>query len=136
MPEHYVMDYYSPDIKACRLGMDSPKVWVTMDPIYITPVGNNLPVYFTLTLPSGVKSNAGSIPVLARGLVQTQYPSQLLPFVVHDYLVGEYTGKPQVSWHTATTILDNLLYQMGERGWRRAMIVSAVKLYGFLRRKP
>lgn len=127
-------DIRSDDIADCRVKMHSRSLWESCDPVHVSMLSGKAGL--TLTVQPGTITNFASIPVFARGLVQTAYPSQCLPALVHDSLVREFsTGMKIVTWAEAADILNALLRQMGEKGWRRHLIVAAVRVWGWIKQK-
>lgn len=112
--------------------------WVTTQPINLTLIDESNNEFF-IKIPTGIVSNFASIPTFFRGLVQTTKPSQALPAIVHDALVGEYgvAYKKQynLSWEQCTQIFELLLESMNERGWRRRMLVLAVRFFGIITKR-
>lgn len=128
--------------------------WEIADTIELYAHCNEGRQYY-LRLDPPTRTNFGTIPVLLRFLVQSTKPSQSIPCTLHDGCVAEHqtmseilyqkftpdgflvtqTPLSRLPWDVATQLFNLLLKHMGEKDWRRRLLVAGVRLYGALRRR-
>lgn len=91
----------------------------------------------------GFITNFASIPWAARWVVSPIDPTICKAALVHDYLVGESTGRKgkvitgkgssyDPNWHQAAEILRGIMAAEGASWWKRTLVYRAVRLYGVL----
>lgn len=104
-----------------------------------------------ITIKRGGYTDFASIPPLLRGLFLSNRPSQCIPALVHDVMVGQYAGQVEYQWTTknlhdpttrgeadwdfATDVFEALLTYYNEKSWRSHFLVKGVKLWGKLKGK-
>lgn len=98
----------------------------------------------------GMRTDFASIPSIARALISPIDPDIAEAAIVHDYLVGQYTGvrgvviktlstgaevRIRYRWDDACFWLAYLMKRNGAPVWKRAIVNAAVRIYGWVKHK-
>ena len=98
----------------------------------------------------GMRTDFASIPPIARALISPIDPDIAEAAIVHDYLVGQYTGtrgvviktlssgyevRVRYNWADACFWLAYLMKRNGAPIWKRGIVNAAVRIYGWAKHK-
>ena len=99
-------------------------MWVLREPLYIGGY----------TVPKGTRSNGASIPPPFSWFYHPG-GDWFEAAIMHDWLCGEFTDSPKVTWRAATKAFKGQLIRYGVPRWRAAIFAGAVAVNGWVKGK-
>ena len=81
-------------------------------------------------IPAGTMTNGCSIPRPVRWLFPAFHSHYTEACVLHDLLIGEWTGKPLVGWGEAANIMATVMRGNGAPLWKVWSFKGALMVYG------
>lgn len=101
-----------------------------------------------VTIPKGHVTNFASVPWFVRWIVSPIDPDIVAASVIHDGLVSEFSGphsyveyfdpftgqvlgRYRPTWNEAAWIMRSIMKASGAPAWKRGIVYSGVRLYGF-----
>jgi len=81
-------------------------------------------------VPAGTLTNGASIPSYLRVFFKPFHPHYTEASVLHDYLTGEWDGKPKVGWGEATNIMGQVMEANGSPQWKVTLFKASLLVYG------
>ena len=81
-------------------------------------------------IPAGTKTNGASIPRPLRWLLPAFHPHYTEASVLHDLLVGEWTGKPLVCWGEAANLMATVMRGSEAPEWKVRAFKLSLLMYG------
>ena len=81
-------------------------------------------------VPKGTLTNGASIPSYLKPFFKPFHPHYTEASVLHDYLTGEWDGKPKVDWGEAANVMGQVMEANGSPNFKVWLFKASLLVYG------